>query len=102
MSYSLIVYFKEPATPEIFTLSLHDALPISGALDERADVGVRLSVRSAFAEQDERALRRLEQIDGALDGFGRRNLARRDRKSTRLNSSHSSISYAVSSLKKTT
>src|SRR5438132_10905642 len=67
--------FTATATTEIYTLSLHDALPISDA---------------GAGERDRRAhyLRRA------------RGLHLRDRKSTRLNSSHTVISYAVFCLKK--
>src|SRR2546430_7791351 len=74
-------FFNDTATTEIYTLSLHDALPISRSFqaleigDERRDIGV-----------GERRLHPGHQ--GA------------DRKSTRLNSSHSQISYAVFCLKK--
>src|SRR3989337_3158193 len=64
-----LFFFNDTATTEIYTLSLHDALPIYGRGDDRPNAGhahqtlaVRLTV---------------------------------DRKSTRLNSSHGSISYAV-------
>src|SRR5256885_13281167 len=70
-------FFNDTATTEIYTLSLHDALPISILL---------------------RALR-----PGSLSGAGRvpgRQPNGRDRKSTRLNSSHLVISYAVFCLKK--
>src|SRR5688572_31769021 len=69
-------FFNDTATTEIYTLSLHDALPIS-------------HLRTAGTLQDRRHTRT------AL-----RRPARRDRKSTRLNSSHSQISYAVFCLKK--
>src|SRR5207248_5631433 len=74
-------FFNDTATTEIYTLSLHDALPIS--------VGVRARDEQALIEA------------GALGGMGRR-AGRRggDRKSTRLNSSHRTISYAVFCLKK--
>src|SRR5258707_4610817 len=68
-------FFNDTATTEIYTLSLHDALPISR--------------RAAAAPCWER--------------FTRSSNARasiRDRKSTRLNSSHANISYAVFCLKK--
>src|SRR5437870_9699448 len=70
-----IGFFSETSTREIYTLSLHDALPISGlpAIGRSAWPG-----RSAFRH------------DGG------------DRKSTRLNSSHVAISYAVFCLKKQT
>src|SRR6266705_4100413 len=71
-------FFNDTATTEIYTLSLHDALPISGQLgqlDAEPQVGL---VR---AEPGHR-------------------LGEADRKSTRLNSSHRTISYAVFCLKK--
>src|SRR6266481_7584178 len=71
---SLRFFFNDTATTEIYTLSLHDALPI-------------------YADQ---ALPP-PAITGGWDA-GRH--IRIDRKSTRLNSSHSSISYAVFCLKK--
>src|SRR5438309_3714238 len=76
-------FFNDPATTEIYTLSLHDALPISTMCWRgRAH---RTSIPSAPAPR-----------------CGITCVARtsRDRKSTRLNSSHSSISYAVFCLKK--
>src|SRR3712207_8378115 len=84
--------FNDTATTEIYTLSLHDALPIS-----RVHAGERLGEWP---------------VDGARqrpqprwrDRHGRTLAARRggagDRKSTRLNSSHANISYAVFCLKK--
>src|SRR3712207_8556136 len=84
-------FFNDTATTEIYTLSLHDALPIwrrgQGLPDARA--GDRRSLRGARV----RALR---------PGPGVRPRARVDRKSTRLNSSHANISYAVFCLKKKT
>src|SRR2546422_6450869 len=68
-------FFNDTATTEIYTLSLHDALPISAQ-----DRGPG----AAAARDDLRV------------GTG----ARGDRKSTRLNSSHGYISYAVFCLKK--
>src|SRR2546426_6243171 len=76
----LFFFFNDTATTEIYTLSLHDALPIS--LGRR---GGRLRPR--------RLLRR------AASG-GRILSPAQDRKSTRLNSSHLVISYAVFCLKK--
>src|SRR5207245_11667906 len=85
-------FFTATPTPEIYTLSLHDALPISDPLGQllprRAGVRVEAPVETAGDE------------DAVLEGrpvLGRR---LRDRKSTRLNSSHGSISYAVFCLKK--
>src|SRR5438445_3573657 len=83
LSPLLFFFFNDTATTEIYTLSLHDALPIS----RRRGRGVRLLRRDADA-----ALRQLAR--------GRRAGSHRDRKSTRLNSSHANISYAVFCLKK--
>src|SRR2546430_7571694 len=70
-------FFNDTATTEIYTLSLHDALPI-------------------FRPGDGKTL--LAQV---LTLVGMRpRVPMRDRKSTRLNSSHSQISYAVFCLKK--
>src|SRR3712207_8215857 len=101
-------FLNDPATPEIYTLSLHDALPI---LQGGTAAPVLLTRANA------------EQVDAAqaLAGDGTptpttgghlvswRHSPRRpsnvavvtaDRKSTRLNSSHANISYAVFCLKK--
>src|SRR5439155_27198778 len=100
-SYTLLrcfFFFNDTATTEIYTLSLHDALPIC---QHRAG-----SVGAAVG----RDLRRLEPVavGVAEEVFpGRRRAidageveASIDRKSTRLNSSHVAISYAVFCLKK--
>src|SRR5436853_2097035 len=92
----MFFFFNDPATPEIYTLSLHDALPIwSGRGAERIRV-VRHAAELAGsdAEHPLERLRERELRDVA-------DLLRdRDRKSTRLNSSHLGISYAVFCLKK--
>src|SRR5688572_33377293 len=77
---SFFFFFNDTATTEIYTLSLHDALPISPA---------------AAGARAHRALGRAHagRAGGAHGNAG-------DRKSTRLNSSHSQISYAVFCLKK--
>src|SRR5436190_18615570 len=67
-------FFHDTATPELYTLSLHDALPIGG----------RVRPEPGFDE----------------GRWVSRSEAMRDRKSTRLNSSHTVISYAVFCLKK--
>src|SRR2546429_4490561 len=81
----LFFFFNDTATTEIYTLSLHDALPIYVV---RVDGQVRHGPR-VLGERDARAL-----------GFGLEGLEAQDRKSTRLNSSHGYISYAVFCLKK--
>src|SRR2546426_5817979 len=78
-------FFNDTATTEIYTLSLHDALPISSAVPCASVATTRLFVPGAA--------RRL-----ALAAVTRAVSA--DRKSTRLNSSHLVISYAVFCLKK--
>src|SRR5690349_25152421 len=82
-----VYFFNVPATTEIYTLSLHDALPISAGhhgVDGRAHHG--------------RAVRRYHLL--GAQALLPRDAAGRDRKSTRLNSSHVEISYAVFCLKK--
>src|SRR2546427_12766200 len=92
-------FFNDTATTEIYTLSLHDALPISAAAAGRVQ-GRGLAPRPDVpaARGTRRGARaRLERH--AVDGGGLV-LPHGDRKSTRLNSSHSQISYAVFCLKK--
>src|SRR5688572_31597058 len=81
-------FFTNTATTEIYTLSLHDALPIS----RRRRARHRGAPRGARSRARKSNLRR-----GA---HRQRKTVREDRKSTRLNSSHSQISYAVFCLKK--
>src|SRR2546427_12252706 len=81
LTRSFLFFFNDTATTEIYTLSLHDALPISPRDQARA--------------HDRRRDLDLPSVPDALGGH-----QARDRKSTRLNSSHSQISYAVFCLKK--
>src|SRR5215216_7305987 len=71
-------FFNDTATTEIYTLSLHDALPISEPLLDADDLSARLAALDVLLR---------------ASGVG-------DRKSTRLTSSHQLISYAVFCLKK--
>src|SRR5258708_32225686 len=71
---SIFFFFNDTATTEIYTLSLHDALPISKIKEPARTVEVACFLRYC--------------------------LFTTDRKSTRLNSSHQIISYAVFCLKK--
>src|SRR5256885_11103822 len=93
-------FFNDTATTEIYTLSLHDALPIYPG--ENLSLRARAGIRQHLADEHLRP----ESDAVALNGAGRRlrpaRRARgvRDRKSTRLNSSHLVISYAVFCLKK--
>src|SRR5690348_17443463 len=100
MSYFLYLLFNATATSEIYTLSLHDALPIftggaAGVHSRSCDVTV---LRIASPRAGPHARRFLCLLDAVLLRQGRDE--RLDRKSTRLNSSHPSISYAVFCLKK--
>src|SRR2546430_8878075 len=88
----MFFFFNDTATTEIYTLSLHDALPIFPGSDMHvATDTVRL------AAHDERRLGVRLELDQAVHHPDAHLL---DRKSTRLNSSHSQISYAVFCLKK--
>src|SRR2546427_8911182 len=86
----MFFFFNDTATTEIYTLSLHDALPIwldHGGLGQHADHDLVGEVGQLL-------------LHAALVDGGRGREALGDRKSTRLNSSHSQISYAVFCLKK--
>src|SRR2546429_1057847 len=103
LTYSYFFFFNDTATTEIYTLSLHDALPIFGPsegdhLFNNLWNGIRLGANRACARNaPERAHAALDP----LNFFARQKfVARVDRKSTRLNSSHGYISYAVFCLKK--
>src|SRR3712207_8142910 len=82
---SLVFFFNDTATTEIYTLSLHDALPILPGPRRATHRGPQ----QAFLAR--RALRSA--------AFSTLRLTPPDRKSTRLNSSHANISYAVFCLK---
>src|SRR3712207_9565055 len=94
---TLYCFFNDTATTEIYTLALHDALPISGA-----ETGVMLAISLHAVRDDLRdvlvpinkkyPLADLMEACRAYPGLS-------DRKSTRLNSSHANISYAVFCLK---
>src|SRR5699024_12286778 len=97
--HSFSFFFNDPATAEIYTLSLHDALPILG---ENLRLGPR--THPAGETDDQRhphaaLLRPSLPLEARLRVQAER-LRLADRKSTRLNSSHVSISYAVFCLKK--
>src|SRR2546430_3943823 len=85
----LFFFFNDTATTEIYTLSLHDALPIYPPPRPRAR-------RRAAGD----VLRRLRVLDAGHLSAAASRADHEDRKSTRLNSSHSQISYAVFCLKK--
>src|SRR3989442_7155465 len=94
---SLFFFFNDTATTEIYTLSLHDALPISGSTGSASG---RIETRSAAKLYCAvRSAPRVPALCTVLPDL-RKPLPVRDRKSTRLNSSHVRISYAVFCLKK--
>src|SRR5207245_7973728 len=97
--HCLSFFFTAPATSQTSTLSLHDALPISafmrpsptstgnGGRNSRTKARIFVSLTSS-------------EIAAIANGRFAKSRSDRDRKSTRLNSSHGSISYAVFCLKK--
>src|SRR2546430_11794956 len=96
--YFFFFFFNDTATTEIYTLSLHDALPIS-----------RRTHRPRELHEHPPDRRRAHPVAAGTHRPTRPEIGRRlaigagaarDRKSTRLNSSHSQISYAVFCLKK--
>src|SRR2546430_8259682 len=91
-------FFNDTATTEIYTLSLHDALPISDSRASNLACPVDAYSRSGCAPDSGRVSVRSRFFVCRSDSRSAR--AREDRKSTRLNSSHSQISYAVFCLKK--
>src|SRR5207245_10003575 len=93
LSSSFLVFFFTPtSTTEIYTLSLHDALPIliGRIMRESRSSFYEMITMSAFLMVTSGLCCRMRRV--ASCGL--------DRKSTRLNSSHGSISYAVFCLKK--
>src|SRR3712207_8922580 len=85
-----LVFFNDTATTEIYTLSLHDALPISSFTmgSGRSDLARKVSSLTC-TDTSPSFVRNTKPLTP-------------DRKSTRLNSSHANISYAVFCLKKKT
>src|SRR5258708_39906414 len=81
--FLLLFFFNDTATTEIYTLSLHDALPISKSSS---------ALRTTWGSRGDSKL--WTTLSPAVPT--------QDRKSTRLNSSHQIISYAVFCLKKKT
>src|SRR5690625_6750244 len=88
---AIVISSAAPSTTDIYTLSLHDALPI---LQDLFDENIlRQKVEGALVQKNQLLVkvynRRAVEVDEIVD-----------RKSTRLNSSHVAISYAVFCLKK--
>src|SRR5690625_6610705 len=89
MLLPVCLYFSATPTTELYTLSLHDALPILEAL-------------LTFVHKGNNALLATNRMPNILEDTlqFKTTYFNRDRKSTRLNSSHVAISYAVFCLKK--
>src|SRR2546430_13647433 len=88
LAISIFFFFNDTATTEIYTLSLHDALPICVKSRVTGMEATGLSSTRMGRQKPSRARTSSTAPPS------------RDRKSTRLNSSHSQISYAVFCLKK--
>src|SRR3712207_7042358 len=97
-TFFFLFFFNDTATTEIYTLSLHDALPIYAPAPDATALLVeelrnqisrlRTDLDAAYARESAERERHAAEV------------VRLDRKSTRLNSSHANISYAVFCLKK--
>src|SRR3712207_7243343 len=92
--YGEVFFFNDTATTEIYTLSLHDALPILnkpwGPMASMATAPSKGPMVTPAAQENSR----VPTVETICPG------STIDRKSTRLNSSHANISYAVFCLKK--
>src|SRR5687768_18270561 len=89
---------SDTSPTDTYTLSLHDALPISLTAEGKKRLGEIAARGKKFGEFDHPEMRPLQ--DRCLLSFGSNAGPPIDRKSTRLNSSHGYISYAVFCLKK--
>src|SRR3712207_7474848 len=94
---TMFFFFNDTATTEIYTLSLHDALPIcflvnllSAYIKPKLDEKLAKSSKTRRERLEAKRSKREKLIKELIE----------DRKSTRLNSSHANISYAVFCLKK--
>src|SRR5207249_8585521 len=101
LTFISLFFYNYTTTTEIYTLSLHDALPIS--------IGCGTCSSDPWGSRPDRRCRnrncaKASRMVSAHPGNRSRSIRTRrppiDRKSTRLNSSHVSISYAVFCLKK--
>src|SRR5690606_41737449 len=98
---SVFLFFNDTPPPEIYTLSLHDALPISTITVHKVDIIlIYPNPTPGYAKYPETSntIKVISDDQGNIEVTG--SLTFTDRKSTRLNSSHVKISYAVFCLKK--
>src|SRR2546429_5537059 len=94
-----LFFFNDTATTEIYTLSLHDALPISGKHRIKVALpGYRTFETEVGLLAGQKSEVKTELLKGSIEQAS----SEVDRKSTRLNSSHGYISYAAFCLKKKT
>src|SRR5258707_13063830 len=87
-----LFFFNDTATTEIYTLSLHDALPIWRT--------ARRLLGGECNRAQEKTANHNSDREPVAHMFSSYKNGKQDRKSTRLNSSHANISYAVFCLKK--
>src|SRR5699024_11279529 len=107
-SFLMCFYFMHTSAIDIYTLSLHDALPILTLIglakreEELFFAGDSESLKLPYSGESMKLIRYIrDQVHRFGITFHRRKRSKgTDRKSTRLNSSHVSISYAVFCLKK--
>src|SRR5206468_12274513 len=93
------IFVFDTVPSEVYTLSLHDALPISSCASSTSRSAT--SCRSSLGPPSSRRTTTCSSTwPGREPGSATATPHRRDRKSTRLNSSHDQISYAVFCLKK--
>src|SRR3712207_7880122 len=93
----MFFFFNDTATTEIYTLSLHDALPISRKNNKKLIVNKIIKRKSKTGYTSEKTIYTCENCSNCVY---KSKCIKGDRKSTRLNSSHANISYAVFCLKK--
>src|SRR3712207_8348655 len=91
----MFFFFNDTATTEIYTLSLHDALPISAP-----ELSPKTSPKTWWNADNTTEVMKYSGAMMAPPMVPRASNTQADRKSTRLNSSHANISYAVFCLKK--
>src|SRR3712207_8175784 len=100
MYMTYLFFFNDTATTEIYTLSLHDALPICYVLRITESIGdTERDLEKIAAGNELVAALKKDQPEIWRVLLNIEDQIMRDRKSTRLNSSHANISYAVLCLK---
>src|SRR5205085_7367472 len=100
---TILFFFNATATTHIYTLSLHDALPIFPNLLINGSDGIAVGMATKIPPHNlteivDATLALLKDPEMSVEDLTK--IVTGDRKSTRLNSSHSQISYAVFCLKK--